>query len=79
MSNCVNKGCAAYKGPCLNDMPGVVCYGFMPPITNADRIRSMTDEELADILRCVPEYTDCPKGADDCRECILEWLRKEAE
>ena len=48
-------------------------------LTNADRIRAMTDEELADILKCVPDYTDCPPGADDCRKCILDWLRQEAE
>lgn len=55
-------------GPCKDEKP-----------SNADKIRAMSDEELADILKCVPDYTDCPHGADDCRKCILDWLRQEAE
>ena len=48
--------------------------------TNADRIRAMTDEELAGwILRQVC----CPDDRDGCRstctECWLAWLREEAE
>lgn len=50
--------------------------------TNADRIRSMTDEELAEFLKEVkedyqwanPDYPDC----DDCGEW-LNWLQSEAE
>lgn len=51
------------------------------PQTNADRIRSMTDDELAEFLKEVkedyqwanPDYPDC----DDCGEW-LEWLQSEA-
>lgn len=50
--------------------------------TNADRIRSMTDEELASFLKEVkedyqwanPDYPDC----EDCGEW-LDWLQSEAE
>lgn len=50
--------------------------------TNADRIRSMTDEELAGFLKEVkedyqwanPDYPDC----EDCGEW-LNWLQSEAE
>ena len=50
--------------------------------TNADRIRSMTDEELAGLLKEVkedyqwanPDYPDC----EDCGEW-LNWLQSEAE
>ena len=50
--------------------------------TNADRIRSMTDEELAGFLKEVkedyqwanPDYPDC----EDCGEW-LNWLKSEAE
>lgn len=49
--------------------------------TNADRIRNMSDEELADILsdNCFEVmHTDrCPVGT--CKKCILEWLQSEAE
>lgn len=52
------------------------------PMTNADRIRSMTDEELASFLKEVkedyqwanPDYPDC----DDCGKW-LEWLQSEEE
>ena len=48
------------------------------PITNADRIRSMTDEELAkwianDLIE--PGYYK----AGQCEEIWLEWLKQEAE
>ena len=57
--------------------------------TNADRLRSMTDEELAFILAspsveippwCVP-HLECPHMDKDpvpCDECALDWLRQEA-
>lgn len=52
------------------------------PQTNADRIRSMTDEELAGFLKEVkedyqwanPDYPDC----EDCGEW-LKWLKSESE
>ena len=46
--------------------------------TNADRIRSMSDEELAKILgnKCIcPPTSECV----DCVACWLEWLQKPAE
>ena len=50
--------------------------------TNGDRIRQMTDEELAEMLfrdRC----DMCAHGAcrldDGCKEGVFEWLRKEEE
>lgn len=59
------------------------CFEIMTsPKTNADRIRSMTDEELAGLLKEVkedyqwanPDYPDC----EDCGEW-LNWLQLEAE
>lgn len=62
-------------------------------MTNADRIRAMTDEELAnwlyDLIGNAPEVYPWIGGVPDCnmncngttktcRECWLEWLRKEA-
>ena len=48
------------------------------PQTNADRIRSMEDEELAKILgnKCIcPPTTECV----NCFDCWLEWLQQPAE
>lgn len=54
------------------------------PITNADRIRSMTDEELADWLGvyCNGQTAQevgkpCVSGMGSCEECWLDWLREE--
>lgn len=53
--------------------------------TNADRIRNMSDEELADVLfdSCleVMELEECT-NTDNCvvcKRCVLEWLQSEAE
>lgn len=52
------------------------------PMTNADRIRSMTDEELAMAIMCPAEFTGSDKVCDfshDCKDCTLAWLQKESE
>ena len=54
--------------------------------TNADRIRAMSDEELADAIS-VQTYTGACNDwgiphrncGGNCRECILEWLKQPAE
>lgn len=49
------------------------------PQTNADRIRSMTNEELVSVVMCpdsvTGEDTDCDQY-HDCKECTLDWLKK---
>lgn len=55
-----------------------------PKPSNADRIRAMTDEELAQWIAgiypdCPPGFSPAPLGCDDvCAECWLEWLKGEA-
>lgn len=47
--------------------------------TNADRIRQMTDEELAKIIMC-PYHTEpylCSRK--ECVDCCIEWLQKPVE
>ena len=62
------------------------------PINNADRIRAMTDEELAEYLApcaCPPIRFNkntgdivCPVNKEpcesDCKSCWLDWLKEEA-
>ena len=54
------------------------------PQTNADRIRSMSDDELADyyfseFFGLVPYcHEECPEH-DDCQKCLLKWLKEGAE
>lgn len=76
--------CSLFFHPCSQT---IACSRNAPkpepkPITNADRIRSMTDEELAEemgttIDRCPPSSTICPKGG--CQDCWLGWLKQEVE
>lgn len=57
---------------------GEDCIGHKP-MTNADRIRSMTDEELAKVIMCPydrddRDERDCKEG---CWKCCLKWLKSE--
>lgn len=67
---------------------------FLPPMTNADRIRAMSDEELAKILNAFTEYfQECNRSIADvnCEDCelnelcslgegkALKWLQQPAE
>lgn len=68
------------------DMPviGAFLRDQKKPQTNADRIRSMTDEELAVNMMCPNENglaeIDCDKNDNcNCYECLLKWLRAESE
>lgn len=51
--------------------------------TNADRMRSMTDEELAKFITSGYYQPHCPVGScpvvEDCEDCWLRWLKKEVE
>lgn len=58
-----------------------------PHFTNADRIRSMTDEELTNFYfdfffpQC--PYCECDPGKpcpehNDCKICLLEWLKQKS-
>ena len=54
-------------------------------ITNADRIRNMSDEELADTLfaSCleIMKLEECTNTDNRgvCKRCVLEWLQSESE
>ena len=50
--------------------------------TNSDKIRAMSDEELAktlDYLLGCPDTGDCAKMSKDCKACWLEWLQHPVE
>lgn len=60
---------------------------FLPPMTNADRIRAMSDEELVELLVMekggffcavceIADQLDCDM---DCRGHCAKWLRQPAE
>ena len=55
------------------------------PMTNADRIRAMSDEELAKFLdnvsiRCPrPTVTEDCSMPGGCERCVMAWLQQPAE
>ena len=72
------KKCGFIKPQCICEKPK----------TNADKIRSMTDEELAAFIRELNEcclagagMVDCSRNEDciDCEGVVLEWLQSEVE
>ena len=71
--DCCNSGATQYMCKCKKP-----CYTIIP-ITNADRIRAMTDEELGKFL----SIYGCPCHARDCRasceDCVIDWLQQPAE
>ena len=74
--NCRYKGCAL----CGTDhkIHAATCETYTPA-THADKLRSMTDEELAEFLaeyRCVHKAPHCMEA--NCSQCWLDWLRQEA-
>ena len=71
---CYDDGQCHYKGEC----------GHKAPLTNADRIRAMSDEELAKFLhepfcdkRTLEECTISYCGV--CDQCVLDWLQQPCE
>lgn len=66
-------------------------YGFIPdddcekPMTNGDRIRAMSDEELAELFRhlCCPYLLGAKVGCNaknkGCFDCWLDWLKQEVK
>lgn len=60
------------------------CPFVTRPVTNADRLRAMMDEELAEWLSDMHESVTCPNnGAIDCKpsckRCWLDWLKQEVK
>ena len=72
MAICNNKKCSL--GEC--DKPET-CAAYVPVITNADRIRAMTDEDLADFL-AYTWATSAREWQKDTGE-TLHWLKQRSE
>ena len=49
--------------------------------TNADRIRAMSVEKMAEIMvhDCPPNYQHGDCHELDCQQCWLDWLKQEVE
>ena len=88
--NCVNLECDWCDMKADSPDPDMEreCHWFAQK-TNADRIRAMTDEELAELFMqeydgadsftCPVPHPCPPEKEASCRECFLDWLREEAK
>ena len=85
---CKYAGNAKDKPPCA-DCRGYSKYEYEKPQTNANRIRAMSDEELAKAIAS-KTYTgacndfDIPYDGKCCHNCekcdaIIKWLKQPAE
>ena len=81
-----------YTSKSPNEYPCCVCdsdANKYTPMTNADAVRNMTDEELAEFLvytqstikNCMIGIEDCKheNTGKDCKDCFLKWLQAEVE
>ena len=58
-----------------------ICDKFVP-MTQGDKIRNMTDEELAEFIgglgACISNDDEYCYKFKNCNDCRLEWLKSEA-
>lgn len=83
MANCTM--CTKFGECPWQTNPNSYCSAYeQRAMTNADRIRSMSDKELAETFTCIDMFC-CPvKGANcadepDCKDCFERWLKREAK
>ena len=87
MAKCTGLRCPMQVGYKVDECNYKECPYRTEPITNADKIRAMSDEELATMLK---DYKDCSKNCiisngkhcyQICEEesILLKWLQKPAE
>lgn len=83
--NAVNQLAEEYKGNLSENL-----ISSETVITNADKIRAMSDEELAEYIfgvsignapcvLCSEECDFCELSDEQCKEKTLNWLQSEAE
>ena len=81
--HCINKRCARYGGPYGYTFCDSYIQDTPKEKTNADRIRAMSDEELAKWFLsagiCIRDLEDVRCDGISCKECRLSWLRQPAE
>ena len=80
MAKCTGMRCPMQVGYKVDECDYKDCIYRTEPITNADRIRSMSDFELAKEIENAQSGIEIknPKNIDYF-DCILEWLQQPAE
>ena len=83
MAKCTGIRCPMQYGYKVEECNRTECPYRTEPVTNADRIRSMNEEELIKLLTgfcafaCIFPDKDCEHG--NCEECVKEWLSSQEE
>lgn len=80
MAKCTGMRCPMQVGYKVEECDYKDCPYRTEPMTNADRIRAMSDFELAKEIENAQSGIEIknPKNIDYF-DCILDWLRKPAE
>ena len=73
MTKCTGMRCPMQYGYKVEECNQTDCPYRTEPITNADRIRAMSDEEMAEFL--YTEFLD----EEGSKSRITEWLKQPAE
>ena len=80
MAKCTGIRCPMQHPYKVDECNNTDCQYRTEPITNAERIRAMSVEELAEIIMCPygsePDLC-CTKGT--CLDCCEKWLKHPAE
>lgn len=85
MAKCTGRRCPMQIGYKVNECNHKDCPYRTEPITNADSIRSMSDEELAawivsmtTVCECCAEINECesPKCFNKCLHGVEDWLQQ---
>ena len=87
MAKCTGMRCPMQAGYKVDECNHKGCHYRTEPMTNADKIRAMSDEELAAMLK---DYKDCNKNCiisngkncyQICEEesTLLKWLQQPCE
>ena len=88
MAKCTGVRCPMQYGYNVEECNQTDCPYRTEPVTNADKIRAMSDEELADALQkfCIAmvDCSDCPLCDFGCPKNSIfnywiEWLQQPAE
>lgn len=82
MAKCTGMRCPMQVGYKVEECDYKDCPYRTEPITNADRIRAMSDEELLEVLDYelgCPATGNCEKMNRDCYACWLDWLKQPSE
>lgn len=85
MAKCTGIRCPMQDGYKVNECNHKDCPYRTEPITNADSIRSMSDEELAvwiasmtTVCECCAEINECesPECFNKCLHGVEDWLQQ---